>query len=255
MKRLMWVAVALFGAAALVWVGPARGRGLDTSAGAVSARAERQEAMTAGTGRVLNGTREMNQWMQQHPVRPELSDVSRLIGQTCERLQAMARRLDGLVEEREYKNDEACCRELDRIQYRLEAMTREMEEAQNALRVMAEREGKTGDAPGAAEQVHVGEQQRDMERKMETLRAHVEQLNAWLVERQSRKELQETGRDMLQVRDRLQAMLRDVIQLRQGGTPDREQLLEMDRLQDRLDVAMRELQEAHESLAQLANAP
>jgi len=255
MKRQMVVAVVLAGAAALIWSAPARGRGADASAGAASARADRQQAMTESAGRILTGAREMGPWMQQLHARAELNDLSQLIGQTCERLQTMAQRMDRLTEQREYKNDEACCRELDRFQWRMGAMTRELEEAQQALRFVAEREGKTGDAPVSAEQVHVGGQQRDMERRMEALKTHVEELNAWMVERQGRPEFQETGRDMAQVRDRVQTMLLDMIRLRQGGTPDREQLREMDRLQDRLEVTMRELMEAHESLTQLANAP
>jgi hypothetical protein len=60
---------------------------------------------------------------------------------------------------------------------------------------------------------------------------------------------------MEHVRDRLQTMLKDLIQFRQEGVRERDRLREMDRLQDRLDVMMREMMEAHESLTQLADAP
>jgi uncharacterized protein with von Willebrand factor type A (vWA) domain len=247
MKRLVFVAAALFGVAAPAWAGAAPEE--------APTQLQWQQERIAGMDRAASQVHGLSDWMRQTQARAELRDVGQILDQSCAQLGGMARRMTVLADSREFKSDRSAQREIDRFQDRMAAMAREMEEAGGALRLMSEREGKTGDPCSQAEQAEIGAEQRGLERRVEDLKRHVNDLNSWIVTKQTRAEFQETSRDMVQLRERLESLLQAMIGLRQEGRSDAVWIRAMDRFLNRLDVMTRESMEAHESLTQLAGAP
>ena len=99
-------------------------------------RTMRMQATMQEMDGVMAHMRELSHWMQQNGTSYSLREMGQAMFQAGDRMQFMLKKMDQLCQDPEMQKDQERMRDMDQLQEKMRAMTREMKEAHDTFKQM-----------------------------------------------------------------------------------------------------------------------
>lgn len=249
MKHFTSAAIVVLLAASMSSAQPG-GPGGAGNAAMQAARQARMQEMAARMIRMQSQVQQLNQRLGQMQTHQGFKDFGVGLGLACERLREMERHTTQLREQAGAAAAAERIRAMDRLQDRLQVMNREMDEAHNGLQAVVAMPQRPGSPVDAAEQMRRAQHQQEMEQVQTRVRERLRALEEWSKGDQVPAPAKEFSKDLMALRDRIHLMNQSCDKLVEDPQMelDRDRTREIERLRDRLQVVLRELEESSDAL-------
>jgi hypothetical protein len=222
----------------------------EAGTGLRAARESRMQGMSARMTILQSQLQQLNQRMIPMPVAQGFKDLGAGLGLTIDRLRDADRHVQALRDDPTFASRPMCDRTVDRIQDRLYVMTREIDEAHATLQRLVAMPVRPGSPLDAAEQMIRAQHQQEVDQVLQNTVERLKSLEAWSKGDGVAAPAKDLVRDALQLRDRMRQLGQTCDKLAEDSQIelDRDRVREIDRVRDRVQVMLREIQEMADAL-------